>query len=612
MASALGFVAQVLRGRWMLIFACFLLMSAAGTTYIFGIYSKDLKSSLGYDQQTLNTLSFYKDLGANINIVSGLINEVTPPWVVLSMGAAMNLFGYLMIYLAITGRLAPRPKVWQMCLYIYVGANSQSFASTGALVTCVKNVPDNRGMLLGLLKGFLGLSGAIFHQLYLAFYGGDDSKSLVLLIAWLPSAIAVLSLPIVRIMEVVKTVAKESAKPFYCFLYISLALVAYLTVMIIVQKSVAFSRPEYAANAAVVVFLLFLPLGVVIKEELRIWKQKKKLLHALANPRATTMVVVEKPMAILPAQPEPEPDAAESSSSSSSKPNKSAFVSWMVRTFRAPMRGEDYTIPQALASIDMIVLVFAVVAGVGGTLTAIDNMGQIGESLGYPAKSVGTFVSLISIWNCLGRLASGFLSEILLTRYKFPRPLVLALVILVSCVGHLLIAFGVPGSLYFSSVVIGFCFGAQAPIILAIISEIFGLKYYSTLYNFGSIATPLGTYILNIKVTGRLYDLEAAKQNHGVKEATCIGTQCFKHAFLVITAATLVGAAASFILVWRSWSFYKGDVYAKFRVAAESAVEGDNAVVASAETNNTSALKEKDENRPYSNKDHQQNGNLIQ
>ncbi|KAJ6853417.1 uncharacterized protein M6B38_250675 [Iris pallida] len=561
-----GFAVQVVRGRWFMVFACFLIMSAAGATYIFSIYSKDIKSSLGYDQQTLNTLSFFKDLGANVGILSGLINEVSPPWFVLSIGAAMNLSGYLMIYLAITGRIA-RPAVWQMCVYICVGANSQSFANTGALVTCVKNFPDSRGIVLGLLKGFVGLSGAIFTQLYHAVYG-SDSKSLVLLIAWLPAAISIVFVHTIRIMEVVKSAAKQTTKPFYFFLYISLALAAYLMILIIVENRVTFSRPEYSVSAAVVVLLLFLPLGVVIKEELRIWKQKKA---ALADPSPMS-VTVEKPMAI--ELPQPDTTKVTTATESSPPPN----VSCLARTFRAPDRGEDYSILQALVSVDMLVLFFATICGVGGTLTAIDNMGQIGESLGYPVRSTSTFVSLISIWNYLGRVAAGFLSEILLTRYKFPRPLMLTLVLLLSAVGHLLIAFGVPGSLYFSSVIIGFSFGAQWPLLFAIISEVFGLKYYSTLYNFGAVASPIGSYILNVRVTGHLYDREAAKQNGGLRESTCIGVHCFKLAFLIITVVTIAGALVSLVLVWRTWDFYKSDIYAKFRASADTNEEEGNGV----------------------------------
>ena len=94
-------------------------------------------------------------------------------------------------------------------------------------------------------------------------------------------------------------------------------------------------------------------------------------------------------------------------------------------------------------------------------------------------------------------------SDLFLARYRFPRPLALTAVLLLSCVGHLFIAFGVPQSLYAASVIIGFCFGAQWPLLFSIISEVFGLKYYSTLFNFGSAASPLGAYVLNVRIAAQ-------------------------------------------------------------------------------------------------------------
>ncbi|OMP07293.1 Nodulin-like protein [Corchorus olitorius] len=111
-----------------------------------------------------------------------------------------------------------------------------------------------------------------------------------------------------------------------------------------------------------------------------------------------------------------------------------------------PKRGEDYSILQALLSIDMLLLFLATFCGQGCSLTAIDNLGQIGESLGYPHKTISTFVSLLSIWNYFGRVFAGFVSEIIMLKYKIPRPLIMAMAILLSAVGDILIAFPWPGS----------------------------------------------------------------------------------------------------------------------------------------------------------------------
>jgi len=216
-------------------------------------------------------------------------------------------------------------------------------------------------------------------------------------------------------------------------------------------------------------------------------------------------VVLREEVALLKITPEAQPletlTQAPAACAERTAATKTARVS---RALMPPPRGEDYTILQALVSVDMLLLFTAMVFGVGGTLTAIDNLGQIGESLGYGQRNIATFVSLVSIWNYLGRVVAGFASEALLERYRLPRPLILAVVLLLAVPGHLLISFGAPGSLYVASVIIGFCFGAAQPLILASVSELFGLRYYSTLYNLCGTASPVGSYILNVRVAGRL------------------------------------------------------------------------------------------------------------
>ncbi|KAL7084930.1 hypothetical protein ACP275_14G252700 [Erythranthe tilingii] len=563
----LAFAAHVVRGRWFSLFASFLVMAGAGATYLFGVYSKDIKSSLGYDQTTLNLLGFFKDLGANVGVLSGLIAEVTPTWFVLLIGSAMNFAGYFMIWLSVTGKVS-NPRVWQMCLYICIGANSQNFANTGALVTSVRNFPESRGVMLGLLKGFTGLSGAILTQIYLAVYG-NDSKALILLIAWLPAALSVVFVYTIRAMKVVRQ--GNELKIFYQFLYVSILLALFIMTMTVLEKVTAFSAAAYAASATVVSALLFFPLFIAVREESSIWSQKKQ---QLTNPPQIITIDDNNN------NNNPAPNPMEEKSRTATTTTR-----WYAKIFDRPERGEDYTILQALSSTDMLILFLATFCGLGSSLTAVDNLGQIGESLEYPVKTIKTFVSLLSIWNYFGRIFSGFVSEKLLSKYKFPRPLMMTLVLFLSCIGLLLIAFPFKGSVYIASVIIGFSFGAQLPLLFAIISELFGLKYYSTLFNCGQLASPLGSYILNVRVTGPLYDREALKNlakkgltRDSVKELTCVGPQCYRLAFVILASVTFFGAVSSLVLVARTREFYRGDIYKKFRDEAEENSEREMAL----------------------------------
>ncbi|KAK1373562.1 Protein nuclear fusion defective 4 [Heracleum sosnowskyi] len=393
--SRLEFALHVFRGRWLSLYASFTIMAAVGSTYVFGIYSKEIKASLGYDQSTLNLIGFFKDLGSNVGIISGLIAEVTPTWFLLLI------------------------------------ANSLNFANTGVLVTCVKNFPENRGVLLGLLKGFAGLSGAIMTQIYLALYG-NDPQSLILLIAWLPAAVSLVFVYTIRTINAGRQ--QNEVKVLYQFLYVSIVLALFIMVMIITQKLVTFSPVAYDASATLVCGLLIFPLFIVFRKELFLWNQNR--ISTCPND-----VRIEIP--------------AQTTTRSEEMPKTSCFS----EILKKPPRGEDYTILQALLSVDMLIVLISTACGIGSNLTAIDNLGQIGESLGYPTKTINSFVSLVSIWNYFGRIFAG--------------------------------------SVYVASVIIGFSFGAQFPLLNAIISELFGLKHYATLFNVGQLASPVGSYLLN-------------------------------------------------------------------------------------------------------------------
>ncbi|KAI5069773.1 hypothetical protein GOP47_0016074 [Adiantum capillus-veneris] len=626
---------QLIKGRWMMAVVSFYILFCCGATYIFAIYSGAIKKELHYNQETIDTLGFFKDLGANVGIVSGLMNEVLPAWTVLAMGALMNLFGYVMIWLAVTHRIA-RPPTWQMNLFLCIGANSQTFANTGVSVSFVKNFPQGRGEVLGIVKGCIGLSGAIFTQIYHALYG-DDTRGVILLIGWMPSVVTLLFMSFIRPIK--PAYDKREKRNFYSFLYLALLLAAFLMLAIIVQNQVTnFPSLAYKSFGAVTVLIVIANIVIGIRaensflaqvQERATVKQKMVAQELSAEAKIKPVNVQEgKEKAVSehskaptspsrPALKEPldsslkqDPKAQDAvtigsidaskmhATTSSSKDATHQSLSTKPKLIRKlhlfykswPKRGEDFTIPQAILSMDMLILFISLTCGVGATLTAIDNMGQIGESLGYSKKSISTFVSLISIWNFLGRVLAGFLSEMLLRRYRFPRTLMLTIVLALACVGHLLIAFPGPNTLYIASIMVGLCFGAQWPLLFAIISELFGLKYYATLYNVGAVASPLGSYLLNVRVAGHLYDKEAVKQHVAMQlleeaaaavapspidvggELKCIGSECFRLSFLIMTMVSAFASLVSTLLVLRTRKFYSQDIYSKFNVKPDDEI----------------------------------------
>jgi len=112
-----------------------------------------------------------------------------------------------------------------------MGGNSTTWMNTAVLVTCMRNFPRNRGPVVGILKGYIGLSTAIFTDLCTALFASSPS-SFVLMLTLIPGIVCVTSMIFLRPVpcSANEREEKEETQSFSTFNIIAIIVAVYLLV----------------------------------------------------------------------------------------------------------------------------------------------------------------------------------------------------------------------------------------------------------------------------------------------------------------------------------------------------------------------------------------------
>eukprot|EP00250_Pteridium_aquilinum_P003234 c13553_g1_i1 orf=278-1669(+) len=450
-------------------------------------------------------------------------------------------------------QLTRRRHMHKVCIAMFVGTNGCTFLDTAALIACIPNFPSNRATVIGILKGFKGLCGAIFNQIYGSFLSPDES-SFILLLALGP---AVVMVPLIFLMgpsSAVELTRNESDDTIFRLLYAaSLLLAAYMLGVTLAQDLSSVSNTVNVILTVILFLILLLPAPVPKIADLLSKRCKENDDHLQA-----LLLKARRPDCDVPENEVTSTPSPTFSSSSSMAPNESSLSLAEPKVAEGiSAAGAHFTLRMAFANVNFWLLVFSIFFSLGSGTTAFNNLAQMAEAQGYTNTQV--FVSMTNIWNFTGRLAGGYSSEISTRGYGHPRILLLAVAQLIMAVGHILFAMAWPGTIYAAVFLVAAGYGAHWAIFPTALSELFGLQNFGVLYNFINMASPAGSLIYSGLIAGPLYDWQARKQ-HGASwndtSLTCEGTVCFEITFCIMAAVCLMGAALSSVLAVRTRTLY--------------------------------------------------------
>ncbi|GMH15907.1 hypothetical protein Nepgr_017748 [Nepenthes gracilis] len=539
------------RPPWIGLAAAVWVQFAAGSAYNFPLYSSALKSVLGFNQQQLTILGVACDVGENVGILPGIACNKFPPWMVLSVGVLACFLGYGVLWLAVSQTVQNLPFLL-LWLALCIATNSNAWFGTAVLVTNMRNFPLSRGTVAGLLKGYVGLSAAVYTEIFSMVLNNSASELLLFLTIGLP----IICLAMMYFIRPCTPATVENSYEHGHFLFTqgaSVVLGIYLLTTTILDDVLTLSKAISYTFVAIMVVFMMSPLAIPIKMTIFPANSKK-----FVQPVNSSDQLASDEGESNPTEPLLTPSSSASYLMSLQENEDSSDIETLlalgegaVREKRRPRRGEDFKFREAVIKADFWLLWMVYFLGVGSGVTVLNNLAQIGYAQGVDDTTI--LLSVFSFCNFLGRLSGGAVSEHFVRSKTIPRTIWMSVTQVIMVAAFLLYASAASGTLYAATALLGICYGVQFAIMIPTASELFGLKHFGVIYNFMLLGNPVGAIFFSAWLAGDVYDAEASKQGG----SSCYGAACFRLTFLVLACMCGLGTLLGIVLTIRIRPVYR-------------------------------------------------------
>ncbi|BDA41740.1 Protein NUCLEAR FUSION DEFECTIVE 4 [Coccomyxa sp. Obi] len=539
--------------KWATNVAAIFLQICGGLCYTFSLYSPALKEAFNFTQPQLETLGSCLVSGGYFAWIPGLTYDYLRhhhkfgPRLIGAWGCLNHFIGFFMVWLAAKGYVDL--PYWLLAAFALLGSSAVVFLDSAAIVTCMKNFPNERGNVGGTLKSYLGVSASLASSIYLGAYQ-PDGLSFLLFVAVLPLFVAVLTVPLLNHVPYIEEAEVDHGRwymstgsRFLATYAVAGAIVFYQLITASISEVHPYTMSQQRGIMIGVLLLLFLVLLTPIGSGGL--KSRPAPLPATEDNswRDDGGEDVESAQLLRNAGDQSAPaNAGDQSKNGGRLQNNEGGM-------------PEYTLPQCLVSLNYWMLWSALMVGMGAGFTMLNNLGQMVEALGGRREGQGIYVLLFTTLNTVGRMVGGYVPERLLHARGTPRTIFAVVASLMTCLAALLSAFTNLRWLLACAMMLGFVFGWHWSLMPVLTSELFGLHHFASNHAVMHLAPTVGGFLCSALLAGNVYDIRGT--SHGDPYGTCYGRDCYRLSYLVIAGMAGLQSFASYWLFLRTREVYR-------------------------------------------------------